>query len=135
MNLEEALINMGDQPLSSSPYFKTIQAVINSLISNPDQQVTPDMPGHRVLGMVYQHPDASLQTRILTRQLGVVRGTDRYRHLVLGFSSILGLLAVGLAGVEVFSEDPVNNGGSQVLIEIIHGFFEVIKLVVGSNAA
>lgn len=132
MNIEEALIDLGDQPLSKSPYAKTVMTLTNSLLMASGQTITLDMPGHQVLSLIYQHTDSTLQSRILHRELRAIRSTDRYRHLILGFSIVIAVLAVGLASAEVFSDAPVNDGHNQVMIELIHGMFEVLKLILGS---
>lgn len=127
MTLEEALIDLGDHPLSKSPFSKTIRAIVVGLMGQKQVAVTMDMTGISVLGMVYEMTDQVKQEQILKKELGAIRSTDRYRTVVVGFSFVIAMLAIMLATAEVTQDNPVTDGGSQVLQEIVRGMFDVIK--------
>ena len=107
MNVEEALIDLGDQPLHKSDYSKVLRAMLNALVPT-DKTYTVNHTGQELLADIYQINDRELQERILQKQVGSVRNSDTYRSAVLTLSGLIGvgvilLTLLELTGYSVFS--------------------------------
>lgn len=133
MRLEEALINLGDQPLSASPYSNAIKAFVNSLVADPSVAIDQNTPGHAVLSVVYQMTDLTKQDRILNKELGHVRSSDMYRNMILIATSFFGLMAIVLAILEVVNGDPVSENSTALLTAVFKGVFNVFIVMAGGS--
>jgi hypothetical protein len=135
MTLEEALIDLGDEPLSKSPFSKTIRAFVNATLGG-DTPITLDMPGSTVLSQVYQCPDQVKQDRMLNKSLGAVRGKDSYQTAILVLAVPLVVVFVLIALAEVFNDTPLSHNYFDLLMEMIKGTFGLIgQLIEGWNNA
>jgi len=96
MTIEEVLIELGDQRLALSGYSKVLMAMLNAFLPG-DKPVSIDMNGHEILTLIYQLPNEALQTKILGKQVGRVRGSDSYRNAVLATAALFIAIAMFLA--------------------------------------
>lgn len=128
MTLEEALIDLGDDPLSRSPFSKTIRAFVNaslgSVIATP---ITFDMPGSSILSVVYQVQDTAKQERMLAKPLGVVRGKDSYRTLVVAIASFLVIIGITMSAAEIMDDTPLSHNYEEVVLEVVKGSFGLLE--------
>ncbi len=124
MNVEDALIELGDQPLRRSPYSSTLLMVLNAYLPG-DQPISREVTGQEILSKVYQLPDVQLQERLMEREVGQLRGRDSYRTVLLVFSGVLGVLGIILAIAEIVS--PQSTGASDTWDRVVDGGFYVLK--------
>jgi hypothetical protein len=100
MNVEEALIDLGDKPLYKSTYSKVLKAMLNALIPT-DTTITMNHTGQELLTEVYQISDPELQEKILEKSVGSVRNSDMYRSSILTLSGMIGLGVIVLTLMEL----------------------------------
>jgi len=124
MNVEAALIELGDKPLRRSPYSSTLLLVLNAYLPG-NNSVSRETTGQEVLSLVYQLPDTSLQERLLEREVGQVRGRDSYRTVLLAVSGLMGIFGVALAVAEIVT--PKSTGVSELINGIIGNTLAVFK--------
>lgn len=128
MTLEEALIDLGDDPLSKSPFSKTIRAFVNaSLGSDAAAPITFDMPGSSVLSTVYQVQDTVKQERMLAKPLGVVRGKDSYKTLMLIIAALLVFIGVTVSTAEIMDDTPLSHNYGEIILELVKGSFGLLE--------
>lgn len=133
MTLEEALIDLGTQPLSASPYSKAIQAIVLAGTGSPDDTVTQTTPAHHVLTLLWQMADETKKQALLNKSLGPVRSKDVYRTVVLAFAAVLVLLAVGVSAAEVFTDSAVSAPWVDIVKLIVQGFIDILKEYFANN--
>lgn len=126
MNVEAALIELGEKPLRRSPYSSTLLLILNAYLPG-DNPVSPESTGQEILSKVYQLPDTKLQERLMERPLGEVRGRDSYRTVLLVLSGFMGIIGIALAISEIVSPQGTLSGDA--LNKIIDGSFSIIKLL------
>lgn len=107
MNVEEALIDLGDKPLHKSRYSRVLKAMLTALVPT-DQEISMNHTGDELLTMIYKTNGVSLQDKILQKQVGTMRNSDTYRSTVLSASVLIGVSVVLIAlfemnGISIFS--------------------------------
>ena len=133
MTLEEALIDLGTQPLSASPYSKAIQAIVLAGTGSPDTTVTLSTPAHHILSLLWQMSDESKKQNLLDKTLGPVRSKDSYRPAVLILATVLVLVVVGIASAEVFTDTTISSGWSDILKILAQGLVDILKEYASSS--
>lgn len=134
MTLEEALISLGSHPLSKSPYSQVIQSIVKATLGKRGETINKETPGYIVLGMIYKVTNPEKRNSLLMRRLGAVRSSDLYKQVVLGSAALLVFVAIVVSLIEVLSDAPVSGDYADVFKTAIQGFFEILKLVLSSNA-
>jgi hypothetical protein len=136
MTLEEALIDLGDDPLSKSPFSKTIRAFVNASLGGVlTAPITLDTPGSSILSAVYQVQDTVKQERTLAKALGVVRGKDSYRTLVVAIAVFLVVIGVTMSAAEILDDTPLSHNYGEVVLEIVKGSFGLLEKLLDANKA
>lgn len=107
MNVEEALIDLGDRPLQKSPYSKVLKAMLNALIPT-EEKVTLDRTGQDILTDIYSLQDDELREKILQKSVGSVRDNDVYRSTLLVVSGLIGLGVIVTTFLEVSGYDIIS---------------------------
>ncbi|ARV77311.1 virion structural protein [Pseudomonas phage Noxifer] len=129
MTLQEALISLGDKPLSASPYSSAIRALVLAQLGKKGSTITKDTPGYIVLSQVYKIANEAKRNTVLEHQLGVVRGTDMYKQFVLYSAGALAAVAIIVAMAVVFSDATVKVELIDVLKMTIQEFFSFLKFI------
>lgn len=124
MNVEAALIELGDNPLRRSPYSNTLLLVLNAYLPG-NNIVSRETSGQETLSLIYQLPDTALQERLLEREVGQVRGRDSYRTALLVISGLMGVSGVALAITEIVTPD--STGVSELITGLIINTIDVFK--------
>lgn len=138
MTLEEALIDLGTQPLSASPYSKAIQAIVLAGTGSPDTSVTLTTPAHHILSLLWQMGDETKKQTLLNKPLGPVRSKDSYRTAVLILATVLVLLVVGVSSAEVLTDSTISGGWvdaikeAEILKILAQGLVDILKEWVAS---
>ena len=135
MTLEEALIEIGDQPLSKSQYSQAILSVVRARTTSEESgDVTRQTPGYVVLGIVYKLQNVEIRDKILSWELKPVRSADLYRQLVVFCAAILVFFAVLISTLEISSTVPISDQYSGLFKTALEGFFEIVKIVLTDKA-
>lgn len=135
MTLEEALISIGDRPITNSPYSQAIQSIVMASLGKKGDNVTKETPGYVVLRYIYAMTNHEKRDRLLSRKLGAVRSTDVYKQAVLFGAAILVFIAIVIAFIEVTSEAPISDGYVDILKTVVQGVFDLLRLWLESEAA
>ena len=131
VRLEDALIEIGDQPIARSPFSKSIQAVVNASINDAQFTINTNQTGGAVLTLLYQYPNKTLSEAILNKNLGNVRDKDYYRFLILGLSLLLASIAIALT-IAVLTGNPAADAANATLLgKIIDNFFTLLNNLLG----
>lgn len=133
MTLEEALIELGDQPLAKSAYSTAIKAVVNATLNDPEKMVTLTSTGGMVLTTVYQLADVNTRTTLLNKDLGKVRDKDYYRLFILGLAVMICFIAIALVLNVTLGENGQADNSTGLLRLIITETFDLIKNLLGSD--
>lgn len=134
MTLEEALIDLGDDPLSKSPFSKTIRAFVNASLGGVlTTPITLDTPGSSILSAVYQVQDTVKQERALAKSLGVVRGKDSYRTLVVAIAAFLVVIGVTMSAAEILDDTPLSHNYGEIVLEIVKGSFGLLEKLLDAD--
>ncbi len=133
MTLEEALIELGDQPLAKSPYSTAIKAVINATVNDPAKAVNLSSTGGAVLTTVYQLADVNARDTLLSKDLGKVRDKDYYRLTILALAVMIAFIAITLALNIVFNTTANTDNSTGLLRLIITETFDLIKTLFGAG--
>lgn len=128
MNVETALIEVGDKPLSQCPYSSRLMTIFH-LVKDKDVIITKETTGQEALTTLYQLSDAGVRERILQMEIGVVRARDGYKTVLLVMSASVAAIGVLLTVAEVTSEEGVTN--NEALTSVIQNTFDIIKVLVG----
>lgn len=129
MTLQEALISLGDKPLSASPFSSAIRALVLAQLGKKGSTITKDTPGYIVLSQVYKIANEAKRNALLEHNLGVVRGTDMYKQFVLYGSAALAAVAIIVAMAVVFGDATVKVELIDVLKMTIQEFFSFLKFI------
>lgn len=100
MNVEEALIELGDRPLYKSPYSRVMNVVLKALIPG-EGIVTSTRTGQELLAEIYQIKDLELQEKILQKNIGTIRNNDAYKSAILSLSSLIAMGVIVLTLLEL----------------------------------
>jgi len=131
MNVEQALIELGESPLKESPYSNTILVIANAFLPD-DGTVTAQTTGRALLTKIYRLKDENVQERILARELNPIRSRDSYRTAMLAAASVIGVIGILLAFDEMTREMGEAPGpGIQVLQNFFSGLLGVAKVLLG----
>lgn len=128
MTLEKALISLGSAPLSKSSYSQAILSLVKSTVGEKGETVTKDTLGYEVLGIIYRISNPDKRGMLLAHQLGRVRSTDSYRHVVVATAGFMVFITIIIALIEVLSEGPVSGDYADVLKTAVLGAMELLKL-------
>jgi len=131
MNVEQALIELGESPLKESPYSNTILVIANAFL--PDGvTVTAQTTGRALLTRIYRLKDDNVRERILARELNPIRSRDSYRTVMLAAAGVIGVIGILLAFDEMTREMGEAPGpGIQVLQNFFSGLLGVAKALLG----
>lgn len=105
MKVEEVLIELGQSPLSTSPYSRVLLTLLNAYIPG-ETPITEQSSGLELLSMIYKMSDMKRQEKILNKNLGVIRSTDSYRTALLTMATLFGAVVMWMAVCEVVDDLP-----------------------------
>lgn len=131
MTLQEALISLGDKPLSASPFSAAIRALVLAQMGKKGSTITKDTPGYIVLSQIYKIANEAKRVQLLEHQLGVVRSTDLYKQAVLLGSGLLALVVVIAAMAVVYSDATISPELTEVLKLVTTETFGLLRFVIG----
>jgi hypothetical protein len=129
MQVEEALLKLGTDPLKRSPFSNVMVAVINSYLRREnDDPVTMETPGDIALSRIYGLP---ISDRLLRHEVGQVRDRDTYRMTLTCVAGLVGLIVVVVALIELFNIGSSSSGqGFSVLIKLIDASLSAFEKIV-----
>jgi hypothetical protein len=129
MQVEEALLKLGTDPLKRSPFSNVTVAVINSYLRREnDDPVTMETPGDIALSRIYGLP---ISDRLLRHEVGQVRDRDTYRMTLTCVAGLVGLIVVVVALIELFNIGSSSSGqGFSVLIKLIDASLSAFEKIV-----
>lgn len=131
MTLEEALIDLGDNPLVKSPYSAAIRAIVNATLNDPAKIITPSSTGGDVLTLVYQVADIGIRDQLLNKNLATVRDKDYYRLALLGMAILIAVITIALVLNVTLGEGHATDNSTGLLQSIIDNLFDLIRRVMG----
>jgi hypothetical protein len=129
MTLQEALISLGDRPLNSSPYSAAIRAIVLASLGKKGSTIDKDTPGYIVLSQVYKIVNEAKRTALLEHNLGVVRGTDLYKQVMLFGAATLTLVVIVLAMAVVYGDTTISPEMWDIFKFTLTQFFDLLKFV------
>lgn len=131
MTIEEALIDLGDRPLSKSPYQRVIIAIANTYLTR-SQMITRDTQGDEALSRIYQFVADEQREELLGKSMGHVRNRDSYKPIVLAAAGLIGAAMIVLALVTMSQAGAGNaQPGVDAINNIVNQSFEIIKALLG----
>lgn len=130
MTLQEALLALGEKPLTASPYSSAIRAITLAGLGKKGADIDKETPGYIVLSKIYAIANEGKRNALLDKQLGVVRSTDFYKQVVLGGSAVIAIVAIVIAMAVVYSDATVNPELTDVLKMAVKEFFDLLKLII-----
>lgn len=124
MQVEEALLKLGSDPIRKSPFSHVLVAVINSYLRRDgDELVTMDTPGDIALSRVY---GMTISEKVLRHEVGQLRDRDAYRRILTYVAALVGLIVIAVAIIEVLNVGSDSSGqGFSVLIKLIDAALHV----------
>ncbi|MCT4994370.1 hypothetical protein LZK84_17145 [Pseudomonas aeruginosa] len=129
MTLEDVLIEIDGNPLSSSKdYGKKIRTYLNSVLEK-EQRINLSITGEEVLSLIYAITDSDLQYKILSREIAEVKAKDSYRNAVLVLAGGVTLIGASVSTMVVLSGAPMSEESANVLKTMVQGTFELIKML------
>lgn len=130
MTLQEALISLGENPISESPYSFAIRAIVLGTMGKKGSDITRDTPGYIVLSKIHGVTNEAKKAMLLAHPLGVVRGTDLYKQTVLLASAVVAMVAIVMALAVVYSDATITPELTDVFKSVIHEFFDLLKFII-----
>lgn len=129
MQVEEALLKLGSDPIHTSPFSRVLLAVINSYLSRAgDELITLDTPGDVALSQVY---GLSLSHKALRHEVGNLRDRDMYRLTLTYVAGLVGLIVMVIALIEIFNVGSDGSGqGVSILVKLIDAGVMIMEKLV-----
>jgi hypothetical protein len=91
--------------------------------------IDKDTPGYIVLSQVYKIVNEAKRTALLEHNLGVVRGTDLYKQVMLFGAATLTLVVIVLAMAVVYGDTTISPEMWDIFKFTLTQFFDLLKFV------
>lgn len=130
MTLQEILISLGEQPLSTSPYSASIRAVVMGGLGKKGDDVTRDTPGYIVLSKIHALTNEIKKEKMLNHSLTNIRSSDLYKQSLLLASAVVAMVAIVMALMVVYGDVTITPELTDVFKSTIHEFFELVKFII-----
>jgi len=130
MTIQEALTDLGDYPLTHSPYCQILYAIITAYLPG-EEPISKEDTGQALISRIYTELGEEKTETLMSKQLGVVRHRDAYRTTMLGIACSAGFGVISLAVAEMISaNDPSVSTGLGLLRQLISSGIDVLFAVV-----
>ena len=131
MSLEEALINLGSEPLIKSKQGKLIRTYLNSILDTQgDEVINLSTPGDVILNRVYRIADMTKQSTVLTKEFGnssTDENKTNYPTVLLSCIAAIVVVFVIAVIMELSSEKPLTQDFVNLMMHIVDGIFGIIQ--------
>lgn len=97
MKLEEALTNLGNEPVSRLPNYRAVLAYINSSLKKVNVETVQEITtSDQVLEKIYSLDDTTLQEQILMRPIVELKGASKFRNILVYTGGLLTMFFVSM---------------------------------------
>lgn len=133
MKLEEALTNLGNEPVSRLPNYRAVLAYINSCFKKVSVETVQEITtSDQVLEKIYSLDDTTLQELILSRPIVELKGASKFRNILVYTGGLLTLFFVSMVIMSLVG-GPLPPETLELFKTMGVGILEIAKaLVIGS---
>lgn len=128
MTLEERLSELGEQPFSNTPNFRSVLAYINGSFTKAALPlVTSATPGDVILQQIYAMNDLTLQALMLERPMRELKGDTKFKNILLYTGILITILVITVATISLFGSTPLSPELIDLFKSIAVGLLELVK--------
>lgn len=116
MIVNDALIQLGEQPVKRSPFSSVIVAMVNSYLKRSSLElITPSTRADLVIARIWELP-SDRREELMKQRVGVMRDRDTYRLTLTLVSLVLVSFVVMVGVVEILSVGTEKSGSGFAII-------------------